>query len=156
MPNFKICYKAADKDVKVKRSSDTTPSGYTLLNTINHTASNSDVIYHHVRDEMYKLGILDMRGITISLFDEVTNVTDISISPASVTKAPTETQQLTVTFTPTNPDNQTVIFTSSNEAFATVDEDGLITAVADGVATITGTSVDGGFTDTCVVTVTTP
>lgn len=156
MASFKIYYKAADKDVKVKRATDTAPGGYTLLNTINHSTSDSDVIYHHVRDEMYKLGILNMQGITISLFDQVTNVTAISISPATAAKAPTQTQQLTVTFTPVTPDNTTVLYTSSDEEVATVDEDGLITAVADGVATITGTSVDGGFTDTCVVTVATP
>ena len=46
-----------------------------------------------------------------------------------------------------------VTWTSSDEAVATVD-DGLVTGVAEGTADIIVTTVDGSFTDTCVVTVT--
>lgn len=54
-----------------------------------------------------------------------------------------------------NPDNATdnnVTWSSSNEDVATV-KDGAVTAISAGTATITVTTVDGGFTDTCDVTV---
>ena len=47
-----------------------------------------------------------------------------------------------------------VTFTSSDDSIATVDENGIVTGISQGVATITVTTKDGGFTDTCLVTVT--
>ena len=79
--------------------------------------------------------------------------TNVDVSPASVTLAPGQTQQLTTTITP---DNTTDSLTYSTDApgVATVSDEGLITAVADGTANITATS--GTLSDTCVVTVETP
>jgi uncharacterized protein YjdB len=59
---------------------------------------------------------------------------------------------------PNNAKTKTVSFTSSDTDVATVDETGLVTAGSTGAsttatATITVTTTDGGFTDTCVVTV---
>jgi uncharacterized protein YjdB len=163
MASFKIYWKAATKQVKVVRNGDAAPGGYTFLNTFAHDNANdavgatgSHVMYHHIRDELYKIGQLDMSIIDIADIDSIINVTAISIAPATAALAPEDTQQLTVTFTPVAPDNVAVTYTSADEEIATVDEDGLITAVADGVVTITATSVDGSFTDTCVVTVATP
>jgi uncharacterized repeat protein (TIGR02543 family) len=47
-----------------------------------------------------------------------------------------------------------VSWTSNKEHIATVTSNGLVTAVAEGSATITVETSDGGFTDTCAVTVT--
>jgi uncharacterized protein YjdB len=46
-----------------------------------------------------------------------------------------------------------VTWSSSNEAVATVDISGVVTAVSNGTATITVTTQDGGFTANCVITV---
>lgn len=62
------------------------------------------------------------------------------------------TTSLTVIFTPSNAKNKTVTWTSSNTAVATV-ADGVVTAVAEGTATITATSAEGNYTATCAVTV---
>ena len=51
---------------------------------------------------------------------------------------------------------QTVTWSSSNEAVATVDQNGVVTGITPGTAVITVTTVDGGFTDTCTVTVLEP
>ncbi len=67
-----------------------------------------------------------------------------------------KTEKLTATVTPEDADDVTVTWTSSKESVATVAEDGTVTAVATGEATITVTTTDGGFTDTCKVTVTNP
>ena len=159
MASYKIYYKAATKHVKVLRATDTAPgNGFTTdaANNFNYVDGDSYLPYHYVRDMMYKLGNLDMSKIIIDTVDEIANVTGISISPSTAALAPLGTQQLTVTFTPTTPDNTAMTYVSSDEEIATVDAEGLITAVADGEATITGTSTDGSFTDTCVVTVLTP
>jgi len=59
---------------------------------------------------------------------------------------------LTPSFTPGNASNQYAVWTSSNENVVTV-RSGVLTALTNGSAVITATSVDGGHTDTCVVTV---
>lgn len=63
------------------------------------------------------------------------------------------TVQLTPTIAPANATINTVSWESSDEAVATVDENGLVTAVAEGTATITVTTTEGGFTATCAITV---
>lgn len=82
-------------------------------------------------------------------------VTGISITPATVTLdiSDGDTQQLTAATTPAS-QGVVVTYASSDETKATVDENGLVTPVAAGEATITGTAVhDDSLTDTCVVTV---
>ena len=61
--------------------------------------------------------------------------------------------KLTAAVAPENADNRAVTWTSSDEAVARVDADGTVTAVADGTAVITATTVDGGLTAACTVTV---
>ena len=63
------------------------------------------------------------------------------------------TETLTATITPNDATNQNVTWTSSDPSVATVSEDGVVTAVANGTTTITVTTEDGGFTATCEVTV---
>ncbi|WP_169513390.1 Ig-like domain-containing protein [Flexithrix dorotheae] len=82
-----------------------------------------------------------------------TPVTGISVTPASVTIDEGQTSQLTATIAPSNASDQSVVWSTSNAAIATVDNNGLVTAVAAGSATITATSNDGGFTDSAAVTV---
>ena len=64
-----------------------------------------------------------------------------------------EALQLTPVFTPANASNQNVTWESSDDTIATVDENGLVTAVASGEATITVTSEEGGFTAQAAITV---
>ncbi|EFH4884925.1 hypothetical protein F9394_03575 [Escherichia coli] len=64
------------------------------------------------------------------------------------------TTTLIATVEPSNATNKTVIWTSSDESIATVDASGKVSGVAEGNATITGTTADGAKTATCDVTVT--
>ncbi len=80
-------------------------------------------------------------------------VTDISINQPSVEIAPDATYQLAFTITPTTATDKSVTWSSSADNIATVDQNGLVTAVADGQATITVTTTDGGHTAECAVTV---
>lgn len=72
------------------------------------------------------------------------NVTGVSLNKVATTLAVGVTETLTTTVTPDNASNKTVSWSSSDEAIATVDAVGLVTAVAAGTVTITVTTADGG------------
>ena len=85
-------------------------------------------------------------------------VSSVTINPSSATLDPNDTKQLSVTVdaTPSSAD-KTVTWSSSDASVATVDENGLVTAVGQGTATITATSnLDNTKSGTCSVTVNAP
>ncbi len=63
------------------------------------------------------------------------------------------TEQLTATINPAEATNQKLIWETSDEKVATVDANGLVTAVAKGTAIITVTTEEGGYSDICNVIV---
>lgn len=65
-----------------------------------------------------------------------------------------ESFTITPVFTPVEPSNTNMTWTSSNEGVAKVNAAGKVTGVSGGVAIITGTTEDGGYTAICTVTVT--
>lgn len=81
---------------------------------------------------------------------EVT-VTGITLDQATATLTEGETLTLTATVTPDDATDKTVVWSTSDAEVATVDENGVVTAVAEGTATITATA--GGKEAACVVTV---
>ena len=87
--------------------------------------------------------------ITVSAIP-VTGIT-LNINEAEIEVG--ETLQLTATIAPENATNKESFWSSSDESVATVDENGLVSAIAAGPATITVTTTDGGKTATCTVTV---
>ena len=89
----------------------------------------------------------------------VVGVTHVTVSPEtlSLITGPSPTSKtLTATVYPTNATNKGVIWRSANPSVATVSEIGVVTAVGAGTTVITVTTWDGGFSDTCTVTVTAP
>ena len=95
---------------------------------------------------------------TVTAYVDIT-VTTIAVSGVSLNKNATSltvggTEQLTATVTPSNATNKNVTWTSDTTSVATVNN-GLVTAVAAGTATITVKSVaDNTKKATCTVTVT--
>ncbi len=81
-------------------------------------------------------------------------VSSVKISTTSLTLAVKKTATLTATIAPSNATNQKKEWSTSNQKIAKVDQNGKVTAVAKGTATIT-VKVDGK-TATCKVTVTVP
>ena len=67
-----------------------------------------------------------------------------------------ETVQLIASVTPDNAVNKKLTWTTSDSSVATVDENGLVTAVANGTAIITVTTEDGEMTATSTITVNIP
>lgn len=83
-------------------------------------------------------------------------VTGVSVSPSSVNLTIPNTEQLTAIIAPANASNQEVVWASSDATIASVDDNGLVTAVASGTATISATTVDGGFSASSSITVMAP
>lgn len=82
----------------------------------------------------------------------VVHVSDITLSQTSISMTVGETNVLTALISPGNAKDKTVTWSSSNPSVATAD-DGKVTAVAPGSATVTARTEDGGKTATCSVTV---
>ncbi len=80
-------------------------------------------------------------------------VTGLALDRTEATVQEGSTVTLRPVFTPENASNQTVSWSTSSRYVATV-QDGVVTGVSEGTATITATAADGGFTAQCVVTVT--
>ena len=84
---------------------------------------------------------------------EAVLVAEIKLSQTEATLAPNDTVRLTAQILPANATDPTVVWSSSDESIATVDETGLVTALAEGTATITAKSQDGNAEATCTITV---
>lgn len=82
------------------------------------------------------------------------SVTGVTLSKESLTLEPGAKGSIEATVQPSNATNKGVTFTSSNEAVATVDSKGEITAKTEGSADIKVTTKDGSKTAKCALTVT--
>lgn len=85
------------------------------------------------------------------------NVFNMSMDPMSVSVAEGQTTQLAAKwYASDNADHPAtgIVWSSSDTTKATVDQNGLVTAVAEGTATITATDAANTKTATCAVTVT--
>lgn len=82
------------------------------------------------------------------------DVTGVGVVPAAVSVKVGAKVQLQAVVIPATADDKAVTWSTSDNEKATVSETGEVTGVAEGSATITATTHDGSFTDTCTVTVT--
>ena len=93
-------------------------------------------------------------GIT---FDRMVNqevaVSGITLSESTLSLAFGKTAKLNAVLQPTNATLRNVSWSSSEPTVVSVDKTGTVTAMGVGSATITATTVDGGFTASCKVTV---
>ena len=97
----------------------------------------------------------DKRDTTTPADVKVSRITLSASTGLTLTKG--QTQKLTATVAPANATNQAVTWKTSDKNVAMVSENGLVTAVGGGDATITCTAQDGsGVKATCKVTVTVP
>lgn len=91
--------------------------------------------------------------ITVTVTAPV-SVTGVSVCPTSLTMNVGDIDYLCETVYPSNATNQTVTWCSSDDSVAEVNTySGKVTAKKAGTATITATTVDGGYTASCTVTV---
>lgn len=93
--------------------------------------------------------------LTIEPSEVYIPVTGITLDKSEVTLEEGEMEVLKATIEPIGASDPTVIWASSDETVAIV-SGGVVKALAEGTATITATTQDGGFTASCTVTVTPP
>ena len=92
-------------------------------------------------------------GCTVTVKQKEIAITGISLNKSTTSLTEGESETLTATITPSNATgDKTVKWSSSNEAVATVDSNGKVTAKKAGTAVITATS-SNGKTAGCTVTV---
>ena len=151
--------------------------GYTITKCIfyddaNRTATDSEapfVVETTEEDKTPKIngtpidgGNNQSKGLKkIEVYGYATPVSGVTLSQDdAVLTVGGETLTLTATVAPANAKDKTVSWTTSNDAVATVDANGVVTAVSAGTATITATATNGtddtsdDKTATCTVTVT--
>ena len=95
----------------------------------------------HIKSEAKITVIAEVHPESISLYEH-----EIQLKPGS-------SRPLYFSLQPNDADYTDVRWSSSKESVATVNESGVVTAVAEGDAVITVTTVDGSYTDTCNVKV---
>ena len=96
-------------------------------------------------NSLLKLGFDSQTNVNIS-------VTGVTISDKNVTVKANNSILITATVEPSDATNKYCTWSSDNPSIATVDN-GRIRGMSEGNCTITVTTNDGGFTDTCSVTV---
>ena len=85
------------------------------------------------------------------------NVTSVTLNSSTLnTSNLGTTWSLIATVAPSNATNQTLTWNSTNVGVATVSQTGLVTAIGYGSATISATTIDGGVSASCNITVTQP
>lgn len=100
---------------------------------------------------MIMTGLALLAAASCSKEKEAIKVESISLDKESITMLNQGTSQLKINMLPENAEYELILWSSDNEAVATVDENGLVTAASTGTANIIA-DVDG-FRDTCAVSV---
>lgn len=97
----------------------------------------------------------DSKEYTLTINPAPILVTGVTLNKSELALYTGGSATLTATVQPDDATNKAVNWSSSNEAVATVDTNGKVTAVGEGNATITATAADGSnISATCTVTVT--
>ena len=154
----------ADDEFVIRKIGSEEKYGYDILFTaLNWLSDGSDNIKVNAKG-IYNLKLATTDGIILTYTftsteappPEETGVTGIEVDPDSVMLDIGETASLSATVLPETASNKQVLWVSDNTDVATVDQNGLVTAVAPGVTNVTVNTLSGGFSAECVVTVRQP
>ena len=88
---------------------------------------------------------------TINVYNQA--VTGVTIEPSEAELNVGSSTKLTATVLPENASNKNVIYSVDDESILSVDQDGNVTGLSLGTATVTVTTEDGGFTASAEITV---
>ena len=84
--------------------------------------------------------------------DNITHVTSVAITPSEVYLTYNQTVQLTAEILPSDATIKDVLWSSDNPNVAIVDANGLVTMkTSNGTTFVRATAVDGGLTDSCLI-----
>ena len=105
---------------------------------------------------LWAIATLAFAGVSCKpdrIVEKTVSVTGVAVSPVTASLEIGETLQLTAAVSPADAIVKDVEWTSNNDAAATVNAKGLVTAVAAGNASITVTTRDGGYSARSRITV---
>ena len=129
---------------------------YEVITTVDHTFGSWQIVTEPTVDSeglekrvCSKCGAEETRAISKL---EPVQVTDVELDITQKALNVGDTFTLTATVKPDNATDKSVTWSSSNTSVATVDENGVVTAVSEGTATITATA-SNGVEASCTVTV---
>lgn len=137
-----------DKTLTYRSSNETVASvnGTGLVTA--HTEGTADITISSVRTGA-------TATVRITVTDEEIPIESVEVEETEITLPETETYTIRASVKPENTtDDKTLSYTSSNDAVASVDADGVVTAKAEGGATISISSVRPGIGAEVKVTVT--
>lgn len=123
--------------------------------TVSYSEANAAVSYYVGAEQIPVKMAANSKAFELTEGSSTVAVTGVSIKDKAdftLDLNGETTRTLTATVAPTDATNTEVTWSSDNEKAATV-VDGKVTAVGEGEAKITVTTVDGGFTDSVKVTV---
>lgn len=130
-----------DNNTSEDVTADATFEGYDMS-----TAGTQTVTVSYTKADVTKTATYEITVNAVA-------VTGITLDKETIQLKVGKTTKLTATVEPDNATDKTVVWSSGDETVATVSEDGTVTAVAEGTATITAGTPDGAQTATCTVTV---
>ena len=92
-------------------------------------------------------------GAVVTVSEPPVSVTGVTLNKNTLSLYTGDSETLIANLIPANSANKTVSWKSDDTSVATVDDNGKVTAIKKGSTTVTVTTADGGFTDTCTVDV---
>jgi uncharacterized protein YjdB len=125
-------------------------------------AAGTTIVYYESRDTKVEVWLVDEipyavgSNMNVEIFAygrSSVPVESVSLNERSIRLYAGDSETLTATVKPYEATNKAILWSSSNESVATVDENGRVTGASAGTATITATTVDGGKTAKCQITV---
>lgn len=117
------------------------------------SASFSSSLYVGLPVSSHSTNVVDAVFSDVNLSSDAVSVSDLNITPASITIEGGEEVKLLSTVLPSNAANKNITWSSNDEAIATISGDGVVKGIGTGEAIITISSEDGGLTSSCTVNV---
>lgn len=141
-----------DLDIKLKIFN--VPQKYDLNGTVDYLKSAGFLDNDHYKNVIIEKEYL-LKNIELSDYIYAVNGLSLDKKKVSVHDAADVSNnfKLNAKLSPKKVDIDKVLWTSDDESVASVDESGNVTINGDGTAQITATSLDGGYYDTCDLTV---
>ena len=107
---------------------------------------------------IFSLALVAVMSLSIGILTACSITTDVKVTGVTLDQAEISVEvgksvTLTATVTPDDATNKKVVWSIDDEDYATVDQNGTVTGVATGFATVTATTEDGSFTASCDVEV---
>lgn len=102
-------------------------------------------------DSMKKILLLISAVMTLLMVSCTKEVKSVSLDAYEVTLEVGQEYRLTAIIEPEKAENKGVVWTASPEGIVSVDENGTVKGLKPGVATVTATTLQGGFTAECKI-----